>query len=104
MKPLVLVAILPLILMWMPIISGAASATISAINLYFTHFRKLNSFEELRKGLDKIKMSPAGKKLPDKVELIDQWLVHGELIVAPLKQRLISRFAVVLLAIMASSI
>ena len=104
MRPLLAFAILPLIVTFLPVISGAASAIISGANLYFTHLRKLNSFKELREGLDKIKRTPASSKLPDKAKLIEQWLVHGELIVGPLKQRLMSRFLVGLITILGISI
>ena len=83
---------LHLLIVWMPIISGAASAITAGINLYFTRFRKVNAFADLRNELERISEA---KKDTAKGKLITDWLAHGELILGPLKERIVTRFGYV---------
>jgi hypothetical protein len=86
---------------WMPIISGVASTVIAGIDLYFARFRKVNAFADLKNELEKISKS---NKNAQKGKLITDWLAHGELILGPLKERIVTRFVYVLLTIVGMSL
>lgn len=86
---------------WMPIISGVASTVIAGIDLYFARFRKINAFADLRNELEKISGS---NKNTQKGKLITDWLAHGELILGPLKERIVTRFVYVLFIIVGMSL
>lgn len=86
---------------WMPIISGVGSAIIAGVDLYFARFRKVNAFADLKNQLEKISKS---NKDAQKVKLITDWLAHGELILGPLKERIVTRFVYVLVTIVGISL
>src|SRR5438105_1393785 len=100
MHSLGFVAILPLI----PIITGVLTTIYGGTNLYFAHFRKVNSFAELRKQLEDIANIPQEKDDRDTTTLIEFWLPRAEVIFIPLKQRLISRFLCIFLAAVGTSL
>jgi hypothetical protein len=70
---------------------GGVSAATGLISLIH-QTRKTNSFKTLKKGLQEIKSTPLGKKLPQDRILLCDWLNYGTLILGPLKDRLVKRF------------
>jgi hypothetical protein len=88
------------------LITGGISAVTSLTKL-FSNFRELNSFQILRKGLQSIKELSPGKIPTDekeREELVIQLLAQSEFVIAGLKRRLLSRFAIALPILVACSV
>ncbi len=82
----------------LPAIFGGTSATIAVTNFALTHSRKLNTWQSLRDGLQKFSQTPGRLKTTDE-ELIINWLSYGDLIVAPLRVRLLERLGLTIAVI-----
>ena len=86
------------LLPFLPVIFGGTSATIAVANFTLAHSRKLNAWQSLRDGLQKFSQSPKRHKTGDE-ELIINWLSYGDLIVTPLRARLLERLWITLAVI-----
>jgi len=80
------------LLPFLPVIFGGISATVAVANFALTHSRKLNSWQSLRDGLQKFSKTRTRKRHEnDEENLIINWLSYGDLIITPLRSRLINR-------------